>query len=74
MAEPFIGTADIKKDFTLTRSMFFEFFISYEPIRLNVDNFDKYFVLPEDVKVAINSRFENQASPYAEYVIESHKG
>jgi microcin C transport system permease protein len=72
--EPFIGTADITKDFMVTQSLFLDFFTGNKPVQLNADTLEKYFVLTDDVKTAISSRFQNHASPYGEYLIENHRG
>lgn len=74
LPEPFIGTADVKKDLIVIRSLFFDFFADNDSVNLNEDGLEKYFILTEEVKAAIESRFNNQASPYGEYAIENRRG
>ncbi len=72
--EPLIGTVDIRKDYTITQALFFDFVTGNAPFQPNSDTLDTFLALSEDIKKAIENRFQNQPSPHAEYHVKNRHG
>jgi len=70
---PKIASVNIKKDYSVARSSLFDQFIDS---RKNVRDIilSDYFTIPEDMRQAVNLRFENKNAPRLNFKIKSING
>jgi len=71
---PRVGSVDIRENYSVARSHYFDFFISRSPPGGETLRVDRYFDFPPDLKQAIAKRFDNQPGDYQSFEISPPGG
>lgn len=69
-----IGTVNIKKDYSIQRSVSFSSFIGKTDKEVKGLILTEYFSIPKQVRHAVKKRFANKESPFFSHRISNHKG
>lgn len=67
---PRVGTVDIRPDFSVVKSEFFQFFTGGEQEPAPGTNLNRVFEFPPRLKTAMASRFANKSAPYEVFRID----
>jgi len=71
---PKIGTVNIRKDYSIERSDSFGLFISMEEKEVKDLVINEYFIIPGELKLAVEKRFANNEAPRITHITESYDG
>ncbi len=61
---PRVGSVDIRKDYSVTRTSFFEFFMGGSDRHIKDIRIDRFFSFSKEIRQAISRRFANKAADY----------
>jgi len=71
---PHVGSVDIREDYRVVRSSFFEYFLARPEAGGNRLFLDRHFDFPQALKAAIEKRFANQPGKYRSFDIQTPSG
>jgi len=71
---PRVGSVDIKQDYAIARTSFFEFFLSGTERKTESIRIDELFSFSEAIKQAISKRFANQSADYQSFKMPTPSG
>ncbi|HMA85668.1 MAG TPA: ABC transporter permease subunit [Desulfosalsimonadaceae bacterium] len=71
---PRVGSVDIRKDFSISRTRFFDFFRGHNHKPTEEIQVDRYFSFPKDLKAAIAKRFANRSVEYQRFEVQTPSG
>jgi microcin C transport system permease protein len=71
---PKIGTVNIRKDYSIERSDSFGLFISRKEREVKDLVITEYFIIPRELKLAVEKRFANNKAPRITHITKSYDG
>ena len=71
---PKIGTVNIRKDYSIERSDSFGLFIGRKEMEVKDLVITEYFIIPTELKLAVEKRFANNKAPLITYITKSYDG
>jgi len=71
---PRVGSVDIRRDYSVGRTSFFDFFLSGKDKPTEDIRIDRYFSFPKDLEKAVAKRFANQSAEYQRFEIQAPSG
>ncbi len=71
---PHVGSVDIRENYSIVRSSFFEFFIGPAGAGVSEMRLDRFFDFPNALKRALRRRFENRPDKYRSFDLKAPSG